>query len=58
MTKKYEVHTHIEMKVASFIYADSEDEAISIASQKDAGSFLQGQILDISTINIQSAFKC
>ena len=57
MANKYEVHTYIEMKVASFIFANSEDEAISIASEKDADSFLKDQILDISTVNVKLAFE-
>lgn len=58
MTKKYVVNTCIEMKVASSICANSEDEAIAIACEKDADSFLKDQILDISTVNVNLVFEC
>jgi hypothetical protein len=58
MNTKYEVHTYIEMKVATFIYANSEKEAIAIACEKDADSFLKDQILDISTVKVNFACEC
>lgn len=56
MNKKYEVHTYIEMKVASFIEAESESEAIKLTSELNDIDFLKHHILDISTIDIQRAF--
>jgi hypothetical protein len=56
MTNKYEVHTYIEMKVASFIEAKSEEEAIKLTSGLNDTDFLKHKILDISTIDIRRAF--
>lgn len=58
MAKKYEVHTYNEMKVASFVYAKSKEEAIKIACKKDTSSFLKDEVLDISTIDVKFAFEC
>jgi hypothetical protein len=56
MNKKYEVHTYIEMKVASFIEAKSEAEAIKLTSKLNDTAFLKHHILDISTIDVHRAF--
>lgn len=56
MANIYEVHTYIEMKVASFIEAESEEEAIELTSELNETDFLEHEILDISTIDIKRAF--
>jgi hypothetical protein len=56
MNKNYEVHTYLELKVASYIQAGSKEEAIALTAEFIDADFLKQKVLDISRIDIHSAF--
>ena len=56
--KKFAVRAAVDMKVYVYVYADSKDEAIEKAKQLNESDFLNGDIEDVSTIDVQFATEC
>jgi hypothetical protein len=53
--KKFSVLASIELKVYVTVEAESESDALEKATELDSSEFLNGEVNDISTINMLNA---
>jgi hypothetical protein len=57
MSEIYSVFINIDLKVQIDVPANSEEEAIETAESIDVDDLLKAEIVDVSTVTIESAYK-